>query len=270
MFGSTPSVESPIASEPKEKSSKKGRKRKRGSSGRIEIRGQEIVYMEEKDSTSENSLGADVGTEAPVIGELEIKQEVESSEAEDTCNDAYPQPNEAEEGREVIMVSVATMTDSSYLMDLRKMMLEQEQMEVEAAASEMASTDKERESDRKGSNSPRLTVKLYRCDYCTRPFTQRSWMVLHKLREHGYSCQSQAIYMHTLARRVMRRVLIEWRRYGCETCHRRFNHKAHYIFHQSTEHRRKQYRCGVCNLSSDSYMLYQMHAVFVHKAVMMK
>ena len=269
VFGSTSNVETAVASQPKEKSTKKGKKRKRSSSGRIEIRGQEIVYMEEKDSTSENSLGADAGN-GPVIGQLEIKQEVESSEAEDTCTGMYAQPAEAEEGREVIMVSVATMTDSSYLMDLRKLMLEQEQMEAEAAAAAVTSPEPERESEKKESNSPRLTVKLYRCDYCTRPFTQRSWMVLHKLREHGYSCQSQAIYMHTLSRRVMRRVLIEWRRYGCETCNRRFNHKAHYIFHQSTEHRRKQYRCGVCNLSSDSYMLYQMHAVFVHKAVMMK
>ena len=278
VFGSISGVESPLntvpapVTPPKEKSNKKGKKRKRDSSGRIEIRGHEIVYMEEKgDSTSENSLGAEVGGEDHVMDEVEIKQEVESSEAEDGCIDSQMHSNEVEEGREVIMVSVATMTDSSYLMDLRRLMLEQEQMEAEAAAAAaVTSGDSDREPPRTEPNSPRLTVKLYRCDYCTRPFTQRSWMVLHKLREHGYSCQSQAIYMHTLARRVIRRVLMDWRRHGCEACNRRFNHKAHYIFHRSSEHRRKQYRCGVCNLTSDSYLLYQMHAVVVHKAIMIK
>ena len=242
---------STVGAETAQPKSKRGRKRKRNNSGRVESRGQENVHTEDSDRSQEQESN------------VTIKQELNSEES-----NAWTEQNseeEQEEGREVVMVSVATMTDSSYLQDMAR--LQAEQAAAEAAA-ELAAQEEARQVGIAtvvgGRYSPRLTVKLYSCDYCTRVFTQRSWMVLHKLREHGYSCQSQAIYMHTLARRTIKRNLTQWRRHGCDACPRRFNHRAHLNWHKQRVHTRRRYRCNICNVCSDNYMLYQMHTCAQH------
>ncbi len=215
-----------VGAEPAQPKSKRGRKRKRNNSGRVELHDEGIVYTEDGSQEQES--------------DVRIKQELNSEES-----NTWTEHNseEEEEGREVVMVSVATMTDSSYLQDMAR--LQAEQAAAEAAA-ELAAQEEAQQVGIAtvvgGRYSPRLMVKLYSCDYCTRVFTQRSWMVLHKLREHGYSCQSQAIYMHTLARRTIKRNLTQWRRYGCDTCCRRFNHRAHLNWHKQCVHTRKRYR----------------------------
>ncbi len=208
----------------KGRSSKRGKKRKRGKSSRQELE-EDVMAMDETVQCA-GEVAAPVGyaySEVYGVDQVEIKQEADSSGAEEPF----------EEARQVIMVDKATMTDISHLQDLE---LEQQRLRAEYRGGGDGDGFVRAEA-----YSPRLFVKLYRCDAsgCTKTFTQRWCMVHHKIKEHGNSCLKSSIDMHILGRRVMRRVmtLTKWRRHVCDRCGRRFNRKHHLNFHRSVEHR---------------------------------